>query len=104
MIVWPRLPILEWLPRYDWRRTLPYDAVAGITVGCMAIPQSMSYALIAGLPPQYGLYGDLQIIKIIPERRSAAPLFASPSPNERPSNELPARPSEMPRENEVRNV
>ncbi len=49
------LPILTWLPRYekDW---LKGDLAAGVTVGVMLIPQGMAYALIAGLPPEYGLY------------------------------------------------
>lgn len=32
------------------------DAIAGITVGLTSIPQSIAYAVVAGLPPQYGLY------------------------------------------------
>ncbi len=32
------------------------DLIAGITVGIVVVPQSMSYAQIATLPPQYGLY------------------------------------------------
>ena len=49
------LPILDWLPNYkkDW---LKGDIVAGLTVGVMLIPQGIAYALIAGLPPIYGLY------------------------------------------------
>ncbi|GBG32865.1 Sulfate transporter [Hondaea fermentalgiana] len=54
-------PIRTWLPKYKWAEDLPYDVAAGLTVGVMAIPQSLSYALIAGLPPAYGLYSDLQI-------------------------------------------
>lgn len=54
-------PIREWLPQYKWSEDTPYDVAAGLTVGVMAIPQSLSYALIAGLPPAYGLYSDLQI-------------------------------------------
>lgn len=49
------LPILEWLPNYN----LSYfkgDVIAGITVGIVLIPQGIAYALIAGLPPIYGLY------------------------------------------------
>ena len=34
------------------------DAVAGITVGVMAVPQSLSYATVAGLPHQHGLYNS----------------------------------------------
>ena len=33
------------------------DLVAGVTVGVMTVPQSLSYARIAGLPSQFGLYG-----------------------------------------------
>ena len=54
-------PILEWLPHYKFEDNLMFDLIAGITVGVMAIPQSISYASIAGLPAQYGLYSDLQI-------------------------------------------
>ncbi len=32
------------------------DAIAGLTVAIMGVPQAMAYALIAGLPPVYGLY------------------------------------------------
>lgn len=47
-------PAAVWLPRYRVRDCLRSDMVAGITVGAMLIPQGMSYALIAGLPPVYG--------------------------------------------------
>ncbi|KAL5274003.1 SLC26A11.2 family protein [Megaselia abdita] len=50
-----RLPILSWLPTYQWN-FLFQDFVAGLTVGLTAIPQSIAYAVVAGLPPQYGLY------------------------------------------------
>ncbi len=49
------LPILRWLPRYD-RRDLRSDLAAGLTVGAMLVPQAMAYALLAGLPPEVGLY------------------------------------------------
>ncbi|MEM6542895.1 MAG: SulP family inorganic anion transporter, partial [Bacteroidota bacterium] len=51
-------PILKWLPSYK-KRHLSGDISAGITVGIMLIPQGMAYALIAGLPPVYGLYAAL---------------------------------------------
>ncbi|MBX2876173.1 MAG: solute carrier family 26 protein [Saprospiraceae bacterium] len=51
------MPILEWLPSYD-KRQLPGDLSAGLTVGVMLIPQGMAYAMIAGLPPIYGLYAS----------------------------------------------
>lgn len=52
------LPIVGWLPRYD-RADLPGDLTAGLTVAVMLVPQSMAYALLAGLPPVVGLYAAL---------------------------------------------
>lgn len=52
-----KLPILTWLPRYTVEDGLG-DVMAGVTVGLTVIPQSMAYAGLAGLPPQYGLYGS----------------------------------------------
>ncbi|NNE72891.1 MAG: solute carrier family 26 protein [Acidimicrobiales bacterium] len=49
------LPILEWAPRYE-RKNLRSDLAAGLTVGAMLVPQAMAYALLAGLPPEVGLY------------------------------------------------
>jgi SulP family sulfate permease len=49
------LPILSWGPSYD-RANLRSDLVAGLTVGAMLVPQAMAYALLAGLPPEVGLY------------------------------------------------
>ena len=48
-------PPAQWLPRYrsSW---LPNDVVAGITLAAYAIPVSLAYASLAGLPPQYGIY------------------------------------------------
>lgn len=51
------LPIAAWLPHYSkdqWKG----DLSAGLTVGVMLIPQGMAYAMIAGLPPIYGLYAS----------------------------------------------
>jgi SulP family sulfate permease len=49
------IPILEWLPNYN-KSLFKGDLLAGITVGIILIPQGIAYALIAGLPPIYGLY------------------------------------------------
>jgi SulP family sulfate permease len=49
------IPILEWLPNYNFS-LFKGDLIAGITVGIVLIPQGIAYALIAGLPPIYGLY------------------------------------------------
>lgn len=51
-------PILNWLPNYQ-KQWLSGDIFAGLTVGVMLIPQGMAYALIAGLPPVYGLYASV---------------------------------------------
>ncbi|EDO18213.1 hypothetical protein Kpol_543p43 [Vanderwaltozyma polyspora DSM 70294] len=50
-------PIIKWLPFYNYKWLIS-DLIAGITIGCVLVPQSMSYAQIATLPPQYGLYSS----------------------------------------------
>jgi len=50
-----KLPILSWLPKYQTDSAVS-DAIAGVTVGLTVIPQGIAYAVVAGLPPQYGLY------------------------------------------------
>src|SRR5262245_25042417 len=52
------IPITQWLPRYraTW---LGHDIVAGITLAAYAIPVSLAYAGLAGLPLQVGIYGYL---------------------------------------------
>lgn len=59
-------PILDWLPNYK-KSMLWGDAVSGITAGILAIAQGMAYAMIAGLPPVFGLYAALtpQIIYVL---------------------------------------
>ncbi|MFT7107962.1 MAG: SulP family sulfate permease [Yoonia sp.] len=52
------LPILDWARRYD-RATLTNDLVAAVIVTIMLIPQSLAYALLAGLPPEMGLYASM---------------------------------------------
>ncbi len=52
------LPILEWGRTYD-RLTLTNDLVAAVIVTIMLIPQSLAYALLAGLPPEMGLYASM---------------------------------------------
>ncbi|PNJ44530.1 SLC26A10 isoform 5 [Pongo abelii] len=51
-----RLPALHWLPYYRWRAWLLGDAVAGVTVGIVHVPQGMTFALLASVPPVFGLY------------------------------------------------
>ncbi len=52
------IPALSWLQGYRFK-TLGSDALAGITLAAYAIPVSLAYASLAGLPPQYGIYGYL---------------------------------------------
>ncbi len=51
-------PFLSWIRRYRWDY-FKADVSAGLTVAVVAVPQSMAYALIAGLPVQYGLYASI---------------------------------------------
>ncbi|MDB2606674.1 sulfate permease [Zobellia sp.] len=52
------LPFLEWITDYN-KSLFSKDLIAGLTVGIVLIPQGMAYAMIAGLPPVYGLYASL---------------------------------------------
>ncbi len=54
----PTLPILQWGRLYD-RDTLARDLMAALIVTIMLIPQSLAYALLAGLPPEVGLYASV---------------------------------------------
>src|SRR5437764_1163258 len=56
MLSWRSIfPILQWLPGYQaaWLKS---DLVAGLTLAAYAVPVSMAYASLAGLPPQQGIY------------------------------------------------
>lgn len=52
------LPFLQWLPDYK-KSFFKKDLVAGLTIAIVLIPQAMAYAMIAGLPPVYGLYASV---------------------------------------------
>ncbi|WP_290876171.1 SulP family inorganic anion transporter [Gracilimonas sp.] len=52
------IPILDWIKSYSGDDAKG-DINAGITVGIMLIPQGMAYAMLAGLPPIYGLYASI---------------------------------------------
>jgi SulP family sulfate permease len=52
------LPVIGWLPAYR-REDAGRDLVAAVLVTVMLIPQSLAYALLAGLPPQVGLYASI---------------------------------------------
>jgi SulP family sulfate permease len=51
-------PPAQWIPSYQ-ARWLTSDVVAGITLAAYAVPVSLAYATLAGLPPQVGVYGYL---------------------------------------------
>lgn len=50
-------PFLKWITRYNLQ-WLAGDMVAGVTIGAIVVPQSMAYADLALLPPEYGLYSS----------------------------------------------
>lgn len=52
------LPILGWAPNYT-RTEAQSDLVAAVIVTIMLVPQSLAYAMLAGLPPQVGLYASI---------------------------------------------
>ena len=51
------LPFLSWIKDYN-KKDFSGDLSAGLTVGVMLIPQGMAYSMLAGLPPEYGLYAS----------------------------------------------
>lgn len=54
----PRRLLPAWIAQYP-RKELPADLLAGVIVTILVLPQSLAYALLAGLPPQAGLYASI---------------------------------------------
>lgn len=73
------LPGLALLRRYE-RAWLRPDLAAGLTVGAMLIPQSMAYAELAGLAPQYGFYAVLGALVVYAMVGSSRHLGVGPEP------------------------
>jgi SulP family sulfate permease len=60
-----KLSVVRWIRAYN-KKLFKGDILGGITVGIMLIPQSMAYAVLAGVPPVYGLYASVVPLLIYP--------------------------------------
>jgi SulP family sulfate permease len=58
LIRW-QLPFSRWLPEYKTPGTVRADIFAGLTGAIVVLPQGIAFALLAGMPPQYGLYAAM---------------------------------------------
>jgi MFS superfamily sulfate permease-like transporter len=72
------VPILTWLPSYD-RRWLAADALAGLSVWALLVPQSLAYATLSGVPVQYGLYTAFAALGAYPLFGTSRHLAEGPS-------------------------
>ncbi|MEI6611877.1 MAG: SulP family inorganic anion transporter [Betaproteobacteria bacterium] len=54
-----QLPFSKWLPEYQNPGTIRSDIFAGLTGAIVVMPQGIAFALLAGMPPQYGLYAAM---------------------------------------------
>lgn len=50
------IPIIKWLPRYQFKDWIIGDAMSGLIIGILLVPQSIAYSLLAEQDPIYGLY------------------------------------------------
>lgn len=71
------LPILDWGRRYD-RQALQNDLLAAVIVTIMLIPQSLAYAMLAGLPPEAGIYASIAPIVLYALFGSSSALAVGP--------------------------
>ena len=75
--VWPSFPIVAQSVNYH-RDKLSSDLIAAAVVTIMLIPQSLAYAMLAGLPPQYGLYASIMPIIVYSILGSSSTLAVGP--------------------------
>ena len=54
-----QLPFSRWLPEYKTPGVIRADVLAGLTGAIVVMPQGIAFALLAGMPPQYGLYAAM---------------------------------------------
>lgn len=71
------IPASRWLSEYN-RTMAVSDLIAGLTTAVVLIPQAMAYALIAGLPPVYGLYAALVPLLVYGVLGTSAKLAVGP--------------------------
>ena len=71
-------PFLLWIKDLKNPKVLKADTLAGITVALVIIPQSMAYAQLAGLGPQYGLYASFFPVMIAALMGSSRQLSTGP--------------------------
>lgn len=71
------MPFLKWAKCYD-RTTFVADSIAAMVITIMLIPQSLAYAMLAGLPPQLGLYASLLPLVAYALLGSSGPLSVGP--------------------------
>lgn len=72
------LPFLAWIHELKDKKVLRADMVAGLTVALVLVPQSMAYAQLAGLAPQYGLYSSFFPVMIAALMGSSRQLATGP--------------------------
>ena len=71
-------PFFLWIKELRNPETIKADAIAGVTVAFVLVPQSMAYAQLAGLGPQYGLYASFLPVMIAALMGSSRQLSTGP--------------------------
>lgn len=51
-------PVLDWLPKYNWKEWIVKDLISGVSTGLVATLQGLAFALLASVPVGYGLYSS----------------------------------------------